>query len=65
MTTALPSSLMTALEALLGADNLLVDEESLTFYSTDVYRQADYLALAVVQPDIFCILAYYQPLSFF
>jgi len=50
MTTALPSSLMTALEALLGADNLLVDEESLTFYSTDVYRRADYLADAVARP---------------
>lgn len=47
------SSLDRVLEKLgniVGSDNLLLDEESLLFYSTDVYRQADVLAKAVVRP---------------
>jgi glycolate oxidase len=35
---------------IVGAENLLQDEENRTFYSTDVYRQADVLAIAVVRP---------------
>jgi glycolate oxidase len=35
---------------IVGEDNVLVDDESLLFYSTDVYRQADILAKAVVRP---------------
>jgi FAD/FMN-containing dehydrogenase len=35
---------------IVGEDNVLVDDETLLFYSTDVYRQADILAKAVVRP---------------
>jgi len=42
--------LLQALVDLLGEEHLLTDDESRTFYSTDVYRQADVLALAVAQP---------------
>jgi FAD/FMN-containing dehydrogenase len=38
------------LASIVGEDHVLVDSESLQFYSTDVYRQADELAVAVVQP---------------
>ena len=38
------------LQASVGADHVLLDDESRLFYSTDVYRQADVLALAVVRP---------------
>jgi glycolate oxidase len=38
------------LKNIVGAENLLVDDESRLFYSTDVYRQADKLAAAVVRP---------------
>jgi len=44
------SALLEALAAIVGAEYLLTDDESRTFYSTDVYRQADVLAAAVVQP---------------
>ena len=44
------AALLQALVDLLGAENLLTDDESRTFYSTDVYRQADVLALAVARP---------------
>jgi len=39
-----------ALADLVGANNVLSDSESLRFYSTDVYRQADALAAFVVRP---------------
>ena len=35
---------------IVGADHLLTEEEERIFYSTDVYRQADVLAIAVVRP---------------
>ncbi len=38
------------LQTILGADHLLDDEERRLFYSTDVYRQADELCLAVARP---------------
>ena len=38
------------LAAVVGDNHLLVDESSLQFYSTDVYRQADEIACAVVRP---------------
>ena len=44
------SALLEALAAVVGNEHVLTDDESRTFYSTDVYRQADELALAVVQP---------------
>ena len=43
-------SLLQALADILSAAHLLTDDESRTFFSTDVYRQADVLALAVAQP---------------
>lgn len=42
--------LLEQLAAVVGADNLLTDDESRRFYSTDVYRQADVLAMAVARP---------------
>ncbi|MDP7661508.1 MAG: FAD-binding oxidoreductase [Gammaproteobacteria bacterium] len=42
--------LLQALADILSAAHLLTDDESRTFFSTDVYRQADVLALAVAQP---------------
>lgn len=42
--------LLQALADLLGVDHLLTDDESRTFFSTDVFRQADELALAIAQP---------------
>lgn len=50
--SAVPSSarVLGQLEAILGSEYLLRDEESRTFFSTDVYRQADVLAVAVAQP---------------
>jgi len=44
------SALLEALAAVVGTDRVLTDVESRTFYSTDVFRQANELALAVVQP---------------
>jgi glycolate oxidase len=38
------------IQTAVGTEHVLVDDESRTFYSTDVYRQADVLALAVVRP---------------
>ena len=43
-------SLLEGLESVVGQPNLLVDDENLLFYSTDVYRRADVLAVAVVRP---------------
>ena len=42
--------LLEQLAAVVGADNFLTDDESRRFYSTDVYRQADVLAMAVARP---------------
>jgi len=42
--------LLSQLVAVVGDEYLLRDDESRTFYSTDVYRQADVLAEAVAQP---------------
>jgi len=44
------NALLQQLQSILGADYLLDDEESRVFYSTDVYRRADILCLAVAQP---------------
>lgn len=44
------SQLLQSLSSIVGASHVLVDDESRTFYSTDVFRQADVLATAVVQP---------------
>ncbi|SVA41899.1 uncharacterized protein METZ01_LOCUS94753, partial [marine metagenome] len=33
-----------------GNDHVITDLESLTFYSTDVFKQADEIAVAVVRP---------------
>jgi FAD/FMN-containing dehydrogenase len=38
------------LSALLGAENVLTDPANLTFYSTDVYRRADFDAAIVIRP---------------
>jgi FAD/FMN-containing dehydrogenase len=38
------------LTAIVGIDNVFVDSDSIQFFSTDVYRQADVLAAAVVRP---------------
>jgi glycolate oxidase len=38
------------IQAIVGVEHVAVDEQSRLFYSTDVYRQADVLALAVVSP---------------
>jgi FAD/FMN-containing dehydrogenase len=43
-------SLARALSDLLGPENVLADADSLTFYSTDVYRRADVDAVLVVRP---------------
>jgi FAD/FMN-containing dehydrogenase len=42
--------LLEQLAVVVGRDYLLTDDESRLFYSTDVFRQADVLAAAVVQP---------------
>lgn len=42
--------LLEQVSAVVGSEYLLVDDESRLFYSTDVFRQADVLAAAVVQP---------------
>ena len=34
-----------------GNERVITDLESLTFYSTDVFKQADEIAVAVVRPD--------------
>ncbi|MFW2405829.1 MAG: FAD-binding oxidoreductase [Gammaproteobacteria bacterium] len=44
------SALREALAAIVGPDHVLTDDESRTFFSTDVFRQADELAAVVVQP---------------
>ncbi|MBT8422415.1 MAG: FAD-binding oxidoreductase, partial [Gammaproteobacteria bacterium] len=44
------STLLEQLAAVVGSEHVLRDDESRTFYSTDVYRQADVLSEAVIQP---------------
>ena len=44
------ASVLEGLVAIVGSGHLLTDDESRTFYSTDVFRQADVLTTAVVQP---------------
>src|SRR5690606_20576555 len=44
------SGLFEALSSILGPEHLLTDEDSRVFYSTDVFRQADELAVAVARP---------------
>ncbi len=43
-------NLLEQLETLLGAENVLSDETSRRFYSTDVYREAKVLAAVVARP---------------
>jgi FAD/FMN-containing dehydrogenase len=50
MESAPPSVLLRNLATVVGQSKLLTDIDSRTFYSTDVYRQADVLAAAVVRP---------------
>lgn len=47
---AAASGLLDSLARVLGPDHVLTDAESRTFYSTDVFRQADVLAVAVARP---------------
>lgn len=42
--------LLERLAGIVGAEHLLLDDASRQFYSTDVYRQADVLAMAVARP---------------
>ena len=42
---------VSALEELLGAENVIADPKELVFYSTDVYRRADVDAVLVVRPQ--------------
>jgi len=46
----LDSGILQQLESALGKDNLLLDDTSLQFYSTDVFREADVWAAAVARP---------------
>ncbi len=46
---ATPGSLLDGLARIVGPAHVLTDAESRRFYSTDIYRQADVLAAAVVQ----------------
>lgn len=44
------ADLTASLAQIVGAANVLVDDDSRVFYSTDIFRQADVLAAAVVRP---------------
>jgi FAD/FMN-containing dehydrogenase len=44
------TNLLESLVAIVGTEQVLTDSESRTFFSTDVFRQADVLAEAVVRP---------------
>jgi FAD/FMN-containing dehydrogenase len=46
----LDSTVLQAFASVVGPANVLTDEESRRFYSTDVYRQADVLAAVVLRP---------------
>jgi len=50
MSVPTPAELLGKLDSLLGSENLLRDEQSLRFYSTDVYRQSENLTTAVARP---------------
>jgi FAD/FMN-containing dehydrogenase len=51
MDGAAPVSIpIAALQALLGADNVIADPAELSFYSSDVYRRADIDAALVIRP---------------
>ncbi len=43
-------TVLEGLESIVGQPNLLVGDEDRLFYSTDVFRRADVLAIAVVRP---------------
>jgi hypothetical protein len=45
-----PVHLLESLAQIVGTEHLLTDDESRIFFSTDVYRQADELAVAIAQP---------------
>jgi FAD/FMN-containing dehydrogenase len=45
-----PTNVLESLAQIVGTEHLLTDDESRTFFSTDVYRQADELAVAIAQP---------------
>ncbi len=44
------TGLLEGLAAIVGAGHVLTDDDSRRFYSTDVFREADVLSAAVVQP---------------
>ncbi len=44
------AGMLDGLSAIVGASHVLTDDASRTFYGTDVFRQADVLPAAVVQP---------------
>ena len=44
------AGLLESLASVVGPGHVLTDDESRTFYSTDVYREADVLAMAVIRP---------------
>ena len=46
----LSGELLAGLAGIVGNDHLRTDDESRTFYSTDVFREAEVLAAAVVSP---------------
>ncbi len=48
--TATQDQLLQQIQVALGAEHVLLDDEDRLFYSTDIYRQADVLAVAVVRP---------------
>lgn len=48
--SAASTGILSGLAAIVGPDHLLTDDDSRTFYSTDVFRQADVLCAAVVRP---------------
>ena len=48
---SLIESTLKEIKASFGNDYVITDLESLTFYSTDVFKQADEIAVAVVRPD--------------
>jgi FAD/FMN-containing dehydrogenase len=45
-----PDAPISALKALLGAENVISDKTELAFFSTDVYRRADVDAVLVIRP---------------
>ena len=45
-----PTNVLESLAQIVGTEHLLTDDESRTFFSTDVYRQADQLDVALAPP---------------